>query len=354
MSFSKRWGPGWLHIAVAVTILAACEAAEDGDSLDHYFAAEGYPEKECNRVDDKLRIRREARLFARGRVEVPPFGRSLQRYYRRHGLSFFSTVPIQKSTITYVLDDDARSMRAALETEYPGVDVSSDAALDALQMRDPALYQQVGRFILRFMFRPLVEFAQQHGAVGRDITNFVITGQILRSSEYSGVLGLAVSPELVRTLAMDPTADGPAWLEIGLPSDFTPMMFLDSGMLAPALNDFAWAVDLVAAHEFGHTAGLVHRKTDHNLMYPSIDIRVSKCSDSLDEDQLAIMRATLGVPGAPAARVVEGPAQPRLDLATWLPPARLHQLLTGDRRTVVELLHPFVTVLPTPARGGGR
>jgi hypothetical protein len=329
-------------IPVALAVLAGlalgCGDGED-TGFDHYFAAEPYQTAACNKADGSLTVDREMHLYTYGNRDVPPYSRALQRYYRRHGLRFFSQEPVRTIAQPYVLDTSGSALDKALSQAFPGLNLDDEAAI----RRDPELYAKVVKVTMNFIFRPVIEFARDNGKVGVQVTNLVIVPDILRpgGEDLLGpgaeVVGLAVSPALIDVFARQDLAEGTAWKSIELPADFTPMMFLDGRILGDLMSGAPDLADLVAAHEFGHTAALVHRTEDHNLMLPAVQPGVSTCTDSLDPDQVDTMRGTLGVVATKAAplTVAEGPAP-------QLPTGDLTALRRGDRRAFARLLRPFV------------
>jgi hypothetical protein len=116
------------------------------------------------------------------------------------------------------------------------------------------------------------------------------------------------------------------------------MLFLH-GILIGQLSSIDPEVrDLIAAHEFGHTAGLIHRETDGNLMMPFATIGRSRCSDTLEPDQFATFRVGVGLdqpPPAASARVVRDPRRS-------VPPARLVAALAGDGASLGAMLAPLL------------
>jgi hypothetical protein len=329
------------RLCIAMTLaawLAGCDGNDPDSGFDHYFAARGYTEAACNVPDPRLKGRREVRIFTQG-VDAPIFTRPLQRYYLRYGLTFFSTQAVQVVDQKYALDTDEYELNKALEKQFPGVDLNDMS----LMMKDPALYQQIVKAVMNFMFRPLIEFARKHAA-GTQVTNLVLVPQILRpggadlSPTGGEVAGLAISPALLQRFQGADIPEGAAWKELDLPADFTPMMFLDGKLLGQILSGAPVLVDLVAAHEFGHTGGLVHRQEPHNLMLPGVAPGVNTCRDSLDDDQIDTMRESLGL-AVTAPLVVKGErADPRAQLQQVLPPAELGAILHGDRATLIRFV----------------
>jgi hypothetical protein len=333
-----------LRAVIVLVALAAAGCGEGEDTgFDHYFAVRPYPTAACNVADRRLATTREVHLFTFGNADVPPYSRSLQRYYRRHGLQFFSQDPVRQIAQPYVLDTDGILLDMALAREFPGVDLNDAAAV----MRDPALYERVVKFTMNFIFRPVIEFARANGHTGVGVTNLVVVPDIVRPgggdllAPGAEVVGLAVSPALIEVFAQQNLDEGMAWRSIDLPADFTPMMFLDGKVLGNLMSGAPDLADLVAAHEFGHTGALVHRTEDHNLMLPAVMPGVSACTDSLDDDQVETMRKTFAL-GPPAALTL---APPPLAPARILPPSDLSALRHNDPRAFARLLRPLLEVL---------
>jgi hypothetical protein len=322
--------------ALALALLSGCGGGDD--NLDHYFAASPYRDAECNILDGRLTTRREVRLFTNG-IDAPAFGRALQRYYRRYGLSFYSVQPVQVTDQKYALDTDEIELSRALAKDFPGVDLNDPA----LETKDPVLYEKLVKAVLNYMFRPVLEFARAHPA-GTEVTNLVLLPHLPRPGGGSlfppggEVAGLAISPALIQRFQGQDIPEGAAWKNLDLPPDFTPMMFLDGTVLGKVMSADPDLVDLVAAHEFGHTGGLIHREVAHNLMFPAAKLGESKCSDSLDDDQIDSMRATLGITAklpAPLRVKEEGPLP---ELRGLLPSRQLSAILHGDRTALGDLV----------------
>jgi hypothetical protein len=325
--------------SLAIVVLLATLAGCGGDHDFHYFDTKPYKTAACNaRGDDRLAFRREINLFTNRNSDVPPYSQALQRYYRRHGLTFFSQQEVTTVPQSYALDSSDTALEAALKKQFPGVNLDDMS----LETKDPALYKQIVTAAVNFMFRPVVEFVRAHSAGGPGVTNMVVVPSVVRPGGQEvaagDVAGLAISPALIAELAADGQPGAEVWQSIALPKEFSPVMFLDGQVLAEVASVAPDLVDLVVAHEFGHTGGLVHRMEDHNLMFPFVDPSVSLCSDSLDPDQIETMRGTFGL--GKALRLRE-PASAR-PAQSAITPEDLRALRHGDRAALRRLLEPFV------------
>jgi hypothetical protein len=334
-------------IAAAAT---GCGGDDGEDEFRTFFAAEPYGQAACNERDALLSGRRELRLFRAAGENLEEVTRGLQRYYRRHGLTFFTRSQPATVTLEYALDTDNAGLERALAETFPGVDLSDEAKVMAT---DPVLYDQVITFVLNYMFKPVTAFARANLA-GPAVTNVVLLRQLERPGGEkvfgpgASLAGLAISPPLLQVFTSSGLPEGQIWDGIDLPADFTPMVFLDGkvlsqvGRFAPVLRD------LVVAHEFGHTASLVHREEVNNLMFPAVAVGVSTCADSLASDQLTAMRASLGFSPVVQARVISGdgsspaPSVAKRRASEWFAPKRFVAMLHGDREAKRELLAPFV------------
>jgi hypothetical protein len=220
-------------------------------------------------------------------------------------------------------------------------------------MTDPVLWPQIVTFIANFVLKPMVDFAKTHSDVGQTMTNLIVVPELERpggdpiTDPGQTLAGLAISPALLSEFARTMPDESQIWEGVQLPEAFTPMMVLGSNVLQLAATFDPELRDLVVAHEFGHTAALIHSLVARNLMIAGVEPGYDDCGDSLDGAQLALMRATLGVGtsaanGAlvarrPATSGVSGASRP---LAPFTPD-RLPALLAGDRRAMrsfVELL----------------
>src|SRR6185369_2391376 len=154
------------------------------------------------------------------------------------------------------------------------------------------LYDRIVAFAFNYHLRPAIEFARAHSDRGPAITNLIVLPQIPSTGstdlplDGGGALaGFAVSPALIQKLIDGDSDSGRVWKAVELPPDFSPMMFLDAGVIEKAAAREEVLRDIIVAHEFGHTAGLVHRETLHNLMYPAVMPGGTICTDWLQDDQ---------------------------------------------------------------------
>jgi hypothetical protein len=308
-----------------------------------YFTGIGYGQAGCDGDDGQLMGQRALRLFYSGAVDVPAYTRGLQRYYHRHGLSFFTDRMAAPVNLPYALDTDDAALSAAARTTFPGVNLDDP---DAIMMRDPALYDRIVTFVINFYLRPVIDFAHAHND-GAGVTNLIVLPQIPSKGmsqlnlEGGGTLaGFAISPELLHNLgAADPSV-AKTWASVDLPPGFSPMMFLDAGVIEKAAAFGPVLRDLIVAHEFGHTAALVHRNTPHNLMYPAVAPNVNTCTDALASDQLNTMRSTLALNLVPVTRALTAPPAAG-EGVRGVSPAQLRGLLHGDGRALRALLEPL-------------
>jgi len=339
--------------SLALLVLpAGCgDGGSSGENLDDYFDPQpAYTTSDCLNRDERLAGRREMRLFSSGKSDLQGVTRGLARYYQRHGLGFFTASEPQLVSVPYAVDTDTDALGRELTVKFPGVDFTDDAAI----MADPVLWQQVLDATVDFMLRPMIEFARAHGTTGTSVTNLVVVPQIERpggerlTPAGQEIAGMAVSPALLAVFARENTTEGQIWKGVKLPADFTPMMFLGNNVLRGLAGARSDLRDIVVAHEFGHTNALVHRTGSHNLMNPGVAPGNNDCRDALADDQIATMRASLGLAGAGQALLAsdgESATSRAADLAhPAFTPADLRELLGGDRRAVRRLLAALLLV----------
>jgi hypothetical protein len=327
--------------------VAAC--GEDDPDLGTYFQAEPFKDKRCMSVDDRLSGRREVRIFRSGRnVDVVGSTRGLQRYYLRHGLQFFATSGEQEIVMHHAIDDRPVAFKNALAAQFPGVNLDDSVAL----MKNPALWAEVQRAVGAFILGPIIEFARAHGTVGVGATNLVLVPEILTTGWATGanVLGLAISPALLKEFTREGAPDAAFWHGLNLSPDFTPMLFLHGPMMRQLGESNPMARDITVAHEFGHTGGLVHQLDEDdfaNLMYPSVDAKLGGCDQTLLDGQLVMMQRSLGVGPAPTVASTQAlnddhAAHPAVPRPPSLHPRDLPALLSGDPRPLLRVLAPVL------------
>jgi hypothetical protein len=338
-----------LHAVSALLVAGAagCGGSDGPPDLTAYFQTRPYADQSCNTTDQALAGQREMRLFVHGATNLVPITQGLASYYSRHSLSFFTAAQPQTTTMAYAVDTKSIALTAALTQAFPGVDLNDEQAL----MADPVLWNQILTFVANFMFKPIVDFAHEHGGAGPGVTNLVLLSNLERPGGEplldpgASLAGLAISPALLAEFAATMAEESAIWQGVQFPADFTPMMVLGNNVLQTVNNVAPVLKDLVTSHEFGHTAALVHTTVLRNLMYPNVAVGRDDCHDSLDDTQLARMRATLGVGAAAASGALLSaraaptpPAAPTTRTRPLFTPARLRALLAGDRREMRSLI----------------
>jgi hypothetical protein len=334
---------GRLALLACALLVTACGETED---FSYYFDAQPYGIPACDQPDARLAGRRLVRLFTHRSVDISDGSRPLARYYRRYGFTFHTDRPAVVTEMPYALDTDLNALNDLLGQEFPGVNLDDEAAL----MRDPELYGRILKRVGNFMMRPMVEFAREHGTQGGAVTNLVVLRDLVRPGGAplgppgSSPAGVAVSPDLIAALVAEGAGGAGAWPDVDFPPGFTPMLFLH-GILIGQLSAIDPEVrDLIAAHEFGHTAGLVHREKEGNLMVPFAIVGRNRCTDSLEPDQVTTFRAGVGL-DRPAvvssARLVGDPRRA-------VPPARLAAALAGDAEALGAMLAPLLHLHAVP------
>jgi hypothetical protein len=151
-------------------------------------------------------------------------------------------------------------------------------------------------------------------------------------------MGLAISAPLLAAFEEAHQPESELWSMVELPSAFTPTMFVEASR-ATASSAVDVMTDLTTAHEFAHTAGLVHSSAPENLMQPVLPVGRASCRWGLDDQQLARLADQLAPTSADLAvrRTDLRAARPaRLD-PRWR--GTLGRWRRGDAAAPLDLLH---------------
>lgn len=322
--------------------LAGCGG--DGGPADtpaSYFDGSEYEAADCNQRDGQLMIERPLDLFQNARGDLHLHTRALQRYYRRHDLTFVTPAVATRADMEYALDTNLTVLEAALEKRFPEIDFSDD---------DPVVPEgqqhEIDVFVANYVMAPVIKFAQEHGRAGAGRTNVVLLQQLVRRGGQSIVgegktlAGLAVSPVLIKALIESNDEQAQLWQDVQLPEGFTPMLFLDGAALDRFAKDDPIVRDLVVAHEFGHTGGLLHRNRPLNLMKPLVT-PLDACTQRLDPDQILTLRAAFGLdpPVTVQALQVHDGDKPLTRRQRW---QDLRAFLSGRLKGPPAFLRPFL------------
>jgi hypothetical protein len=282
-----------------------------------YFDASPYDDPACTTPFASLGRQREMLLFSgAGSFDRTRFTHGLQRYLRLIGLTLFTQHTIRYVALGWILDDDQDALRRHLEKEFPDVDFGS-----MLYFGTQDEYDAIMREAAIFVMRPVIDFANVYGDLGPSVTHMVLLPALTRlESEGSAqgvtpsgsVVGLGLSPIIVELFRAQDTPEAEIWRRVPL-NDFTPMLFVDSGLLDRLVAEKKVdpvMIDLAEAHEMGHTLGLEHLDVEHNLMNPSFEKPSdATCRTTLTAAQLDRVRQTLDESppaSASSALTVEG------------------------------------------------
>jgi hypothetical protein len=334
----QRSRPGLLAFLIALPLLAA-SACEDESNVRE-FAVKPYGVAACDTPNRQLESRRELRLFVSDGYDIGRTATALQRYYRHFGITFYQVNPVRIVDTPFVEDLDADALTTKLQARFPGVDLS-DKGLDALSKSDPATFARLYKELINLEFAGALEFLRDLGGKGQNVTNVVVLRELFTPGSPSAlrekVLGISISPILLRELQRAGMDETGAFAALDFPADFSPTVFI-SDRNVNWLEQRAGAVhrDLVLAHEFGHSAGLVHRMDTTNLMNPSTD-GTEQCTLAITGDQIAVMREGLGLSPVQARVLTTG--APRALPATL--PSLLGGVLRGDPDAQRALLAPL-------------
>lgn len=261
------------------------------------FAADPYADQACNAEGTDLGLRRELRIFVGPGVrDVARYTRGLQRWFRRHGVTFYTRHAPLPLPIDWALNLDDEALQAHLKAKFPEVDFASP------DPPDEATLEAIQRAVVRFLLAPVVDFAEVYGREGQHVTNLVLLPRVRRDEVLDGtqeqlILGLALSPTLIRSFQAGGGLDGEAtlWEASPFEAEFTPMMFINAGLLARLADRLGDnIIDLTMAHELGHTLGLHHVARRGNLMSAGIEGPEDlACTVGLEGDQIEVAAGTL-------------------------------------------------------------
>ncbi len=198
---------------------------------------------------------------------------ALQRYFEPHELWFFTNAPASAIPLSHPMDGSDAQLRQAL--------IDAGIPLDRpLSPEEEAIANQI---IGDVVFAPIRNFVLTH-AVPKQSRVIVITvsrivAPALEGSLTSGleIAGLGLSPALLDAVtAEDPQND--LYELLGLPNDFTPLLFVASGIT----RKYTKTPDNLVAHEMGHALGLVHQQLTGNLMTQGSPLN---CRTTIDASQ---------------------------------------------------------------------
>lgn len=274
---------------------------QDSNQYTGDFQAQPYGVSACDAHDGKLRGKRELRVFSTGEFATATYTRALARYYARHDLTFFTRYPTFALDMPYVIETDEARLESALRKRFPKVNfdtevfMGTEAELAAIQAAAAEL-----------VMKPLLTFVQKYGQQDPSITNVILMNEIASTNpvedEDAILAGLAISPELLKTLRETGDESAAIWQGVPLPATFNAMVFVDANLLRNLKQPTV--LDLVIAHEFGHSGGLVHVEEESNLMTPTTGPTNSSCDQTLTDVQLERMATTFRVGPGPVVQAL--------------------------------------------------
>lgn len=313
---------GTLVVLMTATFLGGCPSGADDEGdpefaalqprdpmmFQNEFTAAPYGVGSCDARDGKLRGQRELRVFNAGNYDPGTFTRALSRYYARHDLTFFTRHPTFNLTMPYAIESNEERLEAALRKRFPKVDFDNE---EFLVTEDELA--KIESFVANLVLQPVLDFVKKFGHQDPSVTNVILLNEVasteLLEEKNTILAGLSISPQLIKTLGESKDDDAAIWRGVDLPESFNAMVFVNAKYLSDAKH--AGVVDLVMAHEFGHSAGLVHAEATSNLMKPTTILSTASCTDSLTDSQLAAMAQNLGVGNQPQTQPLTVSATPK-------------------------------------------
>lgn len=279
---------------------------QDPQTFSADFQSKPYGAAACDAHDGKLRGKRELRVFKTSDFDATVFTRGLASYYARHDLTFYTQYPSFDLKMPYVIDTDERRLESSLRRKFPKVNFDADE----FEGTDAEL-AQIQAAAAEFVMKPLLNFVEKYGHQDPAVTNVILTGKVASTDaleDNDAVLaGLSISPELLKTLRATGDESAAIWQGVPLPATFNAMVFVDAKFLQSLRRPTV--VDLVIAHEFGHSAGLVHVEDESNLMTPTTGPNNATCDQSLTDAQLATMAKTLRVGDARVVQALQASSE---------------------------------------------
>jgi hypothetical protein len=285
---------------------ASSDVAQDPAAFAADFKATPYGVAVCDAHDGKLKGRRELRVYNAGGYNSSSFTRGMANYYARHDLAFFTRFAATKVDMPFALQTDEKVLEARLRKRFPKIDFDAPVFSGTQAQLD-----EITTAAANFTFEPVLDFIAQNGHQDPSITNVILVPKVTSSSitkdPRAHIAGLSLSPELVRAAREGNDDTAKTWRLIPLPDSFNAMVIIDAPFTTEVPDKKI--IDLTMAHEFGHSAGLVHVADTTNLMTPVTDVRSATCLAHLTDEQLTTMATTLHVGPQPQGQALRSTAQ---------------------------------------------
>ncbi len=207
--------------------------------------------------------------------------RALAAAYAPHELTFEALgLPEADPMLSALVGDEATFQAALVEAGLPVTGELTDAQqAEAERVVTNAMFSEVRAFVLRHA-------ADGTGIITAAAVQHIVTPELhdfLGLSPGQTLVGLGLSPALLRTLDADPSGDQTLASLTDMPADFTPVLFVGDRDIADAVDDYPQAV---IAHEAGHALGLPHVYDEGNLMQQGGPLG---CQRWLSAEQVAAM-----------------------------------------------------------------